>query len=324
MKEIDTIANERNPYREDITLSSIKTEDDRQVDYATAGDPDGEPVLFFYPIGSSRRCLLFLHSIGVDASIKLICVNRPGTGGTSESTQRRGTFIETVCRDCVCVLDDLGIGRTNLLFACAGTPFALKFSLMFPSRTASNLIGVACWVSPADCPCNKMAYKIGALGLPSKLICPLVASSMKTIISLVGWGASRTGVRARFRNKVLVSFKEREAFDTVNKEGDEQFKRRLSWTLQERSKLTAEVEVLLSHYQEVGIDYQKIAKQTHLFHPKADKITPFLAAEWFSQQLQASSLTQLTGASHEGVLFLLHEEIRDALKGVGLGHDRSV
>ena len=181
-----TIENEDNPYQNQITLSTLSTDEGRTIAFSTAGDPHGAPVLFFYPAGGSRRMLLTFSDIAVSASLKLICLNRPGKGSTTSTEEHTpAAHVDTACHDAVQVLDELKISRVGLFFMCAGTPFALAFACRFPERTTEKLMGIASWVLPADCDKTNTLFRFGALYCPLWLLSPLVGNSIRSVDSSI-------------------------------------------------------------------------------------------------------------------------------------------
>ncbi|KAI1320848.1 hypothetical protein EDD11_009805 [Mortierella claussenii] len=61
---------------------SILLPSGRTVSYATCGSRTGRPILYFYGLGGSSRQIACLHTQAVRLDIKLISVDRPGTGFT--------------------------------------------------------------------------------------------------------------------------------------------------------------------------------------------------------------------------------------------------
>ncbi|KAF9382789.1 hypothetical protein CPC16_009205 [Podila verticillata] len=54
----------------------------RTVSYTTCGSRTGSLVLYFYGLGGSCRQLAIMHAQAVRLDIKLLCIDRPGTGFT--------------------------------------------------------------------------------------------------------------------------------------------------------------------------------------------------------------------------------------------------
>lgn len=53
-----------------------------RVTYADIGDPDGTPVLYFLPSGCSRWIALVLEDTAQEKKVRVIAMDRPGSGGT--------------------------------------------------------------------------------------------------------------------------------------------------------------------------------------------------------------------------------------------------
>ncbi|KAG0363787.1 hypothetical protein BC939DRAFT_463920 [Gamsiella multidivaricata] len=64
-------------FRQTIILPSGRT-----VSYTACGSKTGTPVVYFYGLGGSSRQLASIHAQAVRLDIKLLCVDRPGTGFT--------------------------------------------------------------------------------------------------------------------------------------------------------------------------------------------------------------------------------------------------
>jgi pimeloyl-ACP methyl ester carboxylesterase len=313
-----------------ITLRTLRRSDDgRTVTYAVTGDRNsGTPVLFFYAGGGNRRVLASLHAAAERASLFVICVNRPGTGGTSPppSGSDPAARVAAVCDDAAAVLDELRVPAANLFFACAGTPFALAFAC---GRHASRLlptgrgraVGVAPYVQPADCSGAKPLHRFAARRCPRCIVSPLVGSVFRSVGASVASFPSSVVVSG-MRKKLTAE--EQKVFDENCSKED--FARDVAWMFEERRDVAADVAVLMSRSADVGIDYRKAgaACEVKILHGEHDAMTPIAASEWLVRQLSPppspppppATLTRLEG-SHEGTLFLLHPEIVEAMEWLG-------
>lgn len=286
----------------------------RTVTFAqTVAPPDAPVVLFWYAAGGGRRMLLHLCGI-TKTPVRLICINRPGKDGTSHATatphglSATANHVATTCSDAVAVMDALGLAKVHILAECAGTPFSLAFCAANPNRV-STVILVGPWVQPADCSHQKTLYKIGA-ACPA-LISPVVAGSMNSFMGLFQLLSSPDKMPDRFRNKALDE-SERAAWDA---RVPDDMADRLQWAFGESGGMTLDLHVLLSAASALELDYSKVllSSEIQLFHAVKDKITPYVAVEWLAEQLPNASLTAVPNASHEGMLFLLHDETVQAL-----------
>lgn len=50
--------------------------------YVDIGEPDGPPVLYFLPSGCSRYIAILLESAALAAGVRVVAMDRPGSGGT--------------------------------------------------------------------------------------------------------------------------------------------------------------------------------------------------------------------------------------------------
>lgn len=280
---------------------------DRTVAYATAGLDSGAPVLFFYPLGGNRRMLACLHKHALQASLRLICVNRPGKGSTSDSEEGDPrNNVATASADATAVLDALSVSQASLLFMCAGTPFALAFASQMPSRCTGRAMGVASWISPADSAATKLLYRIG-VHLP--MIGPLVG---KTVSSMNGSLSSlpTSLVVKGFKSKL--SADEQSCFEQRFGESDI-VGRQMAWIREECRGEGRDVAALLTAYNENGIDLRAVTAAVQLFHGSQDTMVPLCGAEWLQGQLPSATLHPLSAGTHEGTIFCLHPELVQAL-----------
>lgn len=306
-----------------IRLCALKKKTDenrREIAFGTGGDPGGAPVLLFPPLGpaGNRRMIASFHEIALENSFQLICVNRPGTGSTSDSLGGGPErHVEAACQDIVDVLDALRIEeKVGLLFLCAGTPFALAFVTRHAERVDANkMLGIAPFVSPADCRHTKPLFQFGARHCPLWLISPMVGSVFGSIASSIRFVPESRMIRGMQRHlseEECAIFQER--FLGEDNESDS-FSQQFHWMLHEGRKGTsADVAVLLSPGREVGIEYNRIKARVRIFHGEEDALTPLPAALWLSEELPASTVQVLSKGTHEGSLFLLHTEILEGLK----------
>jgi len=296
-------------------LASSLRRGHRSVAFATAGLPSGWPVLFFYPLGSSRRQLALLHERMVENSIWVICVNRPGMHGTSPAVFRDGkVHLQTACQDIVAVLEELRIDQVSLLFMCAGTPYALAFAALNPERITGSIVGVAPWVSPAMCPSTKRMYRIGS-ALPSWVNRAVVATGVAVGTASMS-SVPDTWVKSFFDSSLSPG--EREFLTTVFPDA-QKFAEVVRWTQEETGGQGDDLDVLLSDYSSLGLpDPEAYPMHISLYHGESDAVIPGAAAHWFSDWLGVSlkSLNVMPAGTHQGMIFMLHTELDMMLKSL--------
>lgn len=110
----------------------IRLPDGRRLAYATAGDPDGAPVLLFHGVPGSR--LVGLEALAAApgaAGVLLVAVDRPGIGGSDRLPGR--TLLDWPS-DVAALADALGWDRFSVLGGSGGGPYALACALTMPDR----------------------------------------------------------------------------------------------------------------------------------------------------------------------------------------------
>eukprot|EP00567_Pseudictyota_dubia_P006389 CAMPEP_0197438132 /NCGR_PEP_ID=MMETSP1175-20131217/5213_1 /TAXON_ID=1003142 /ORGANISM="Triceratium dubium, Strain CCMP147" /LENGTH=319 /DNA_ID=CAMNT_0042967805 /DNA_START=44 /DNA_END=1003 /DNA_ORIENTATION=- len=309
-----TKSNDDDPFAATIQLRTISTEDGREVSYSCTGNENDPPVLFFYPAGGNRRMLLFLAE--KLPNLRLVCVNRPGSHGTTTAASSGGegklSHLDATVRDAVAVLDALGIDRVSVLCMCAGTPFAMEFCARHEDRLTGRFVGVCCWVQPADCgrANTKLSYLVGSQ-IPSAAG-PLAGSVMSTM------GMSLSSFPTTWVASALArQLSETEAETFYEEFRPEEFSERMKWVQSEAGGQGADVKVLLS----AGVvDYQRfseIVPSPIFWHSTEDAVVPYAGAEWLEQQLLNATLHAIPGATHNGCCFLLHPSIVNSINSLG-------
>mmetsp|Transcript_102778 Transcript_102778/g.257805 ORF Transcript_102778/g.257805 Transcript_102778/m.257805 type:complete len:343 (+) Transcript_102778:73-1101(+) len=294
-----------------VGLHSISRQD-RDIAFGVAGDPIGSPVLVFYPAGGNRHMVCMMHELASSAALKLICVNRPGKAGTTLPMEDGPmAHAVTACDDTVAVLDHLRIQKASLLFFCAGTPFALLFAARYPERSTGRLMGSGSWVSPVDFEGAQLLYQIGGT-LPTWFVARLVGSSFASGPRMVRWLPESALLRI-VRGKLAHA--ERDAFDQ-HWPAPEQFARAMQRQAEEAGGEAEDMQVLLSSFGDLGAHYNQIVSDIVFFHGEDDKISPIDGVEWLAGQLPGATLRRLPLGTHDGLLLLLHSEVRDALCGL--------
>lgn len=144
----------------------------------------GSVALLFPPLGSSAAEFigsLEFAAAAASAGLIVLCVDRPGIGGTSASPRRWFRCAQTrlACHsaDVIAVLNALGLSnsRVHLVGMCAGANFALGFSHAHPDHCDPHLTLVTPWVS-GECPHNNKIVRQAAAGMfgPHATIGPIL------------------------------------------------------------------------------------------------------------------------------------------------------
>jgi pimeloyl-ACP methyl ester carboxylesterase len=137
--------------------SPLRLRDGRRLQLLEVGKRDGFPLFHFHGNGSSRLEVLTVQAVAEHLGVRLICLDRPGIGGSDE---RRG-YRRLDWPDVVEVADQLGVERFAVEGLSGGAPFALACAYTIPHRL--NACGL---ISPATGPFIQQA---GSFALRSEV-----------------------------------------------------------------------------------------------------------------------------------------------------------
>lgn len=281
---------------------------DRNILYATCGNPKGDPILFFPPLGGTRRVILVLREALEKHSLWAICVSRPGSEGTTAANTARSQ-VEIFAQDSVAVLDDLKINRAGILCMCAGTPFAMAFCARYHERTTGKFLALGPWVQVADCPISKPLERFAACYLPIWGVSSIVGSLQCIFINL----SSKIAIARKLREKS--SFVEQKYLqDRYGGQADTLFGRDLEWALGTLYNESMDISVCLSSSADLGFSYKDLDRQDILiWQGTNDNIAYPPASQWLEKQLPHAALHFIPDSTHQGALFLLGPDYMDSL-----------
>ena len=124
---------------------SIRLRDGRSIGIASVGRDDGFPIIHCHGSGSSRLEVKLLTARASEEGVRLIGLDRPGTG---LSDPKSGYRLLDWPNDVVEVADQLGIERFAVEGLSAGGPYALACAYKIPHRLAA--CGLISTVSQPD------------------------------------------------------------------------------------------------------------------------------------------------------------------------------
>ena len=120
----------------------------RQLGYAEFGDPDGRLFLWHHGTpGAKRQIPLKGRRAAERLGIRLVCVERPGTG---DSTNHRYSCIREWAADAEKLVDHLGHRRFASVGLSGGGPYAMACAHEMPDRVA--VVGLLGSVAPVAGP----------------------------------------------------------------------------------------------------------------------------------------------------------------------------
>eukprot|EP00931_Biecheleriopsis_adriatica_P124546 TRINITY_DN99690_c0_g1_i1.p1 TRINITY_DN99690_c0_g1~~TRINITY_DN99690_c0_g1_i1.p1 ORF type:complete len:397 (-),score=62.26 TRINITY_DN99690_c0_g1_i1:64-1206(-) len=300
----------------------------RKIEYALAGEEEGEPVLLFYPMGASRSMAALFDWPAKRVGARLICLNRPGMGQATPSQEGNVRHhVESHCKDIVACMDHLGYDRVRVLFLCAGAPFALAFRARHPERTKGRLVGCSAWVSPTDCPNARLLYRISA-GLPTNILTTLagtfanstrscqsdVFSSMTSMTSSLP--SSMPNISNISNSSMLSSLDDTEAKKLLIEQTSEETSQDdiaflmaccgplASGFSQETGGEGADAATLVHSAAAWGVDYGQLGCALVLLHGEDDTTVPIECADWTQKQIPGTIVRRVPGAQHGETMLL--------------------
>lgn len=101
------------------------------IAYTEYGDPSGEPVLFFHGTPGSRLLAALFDTEATNAGVRLLAVDRPGSGHSEPWPDRSIRDAGTVATG---VLDDAGVETTDLLAFSGGSQPAISTAVTHSDR----------------------------------------------------------------------------------------------------------------------------------------------------------------------------------------------
>jgi pimeloyl-ACP methyl ester carboxylesterase len=134
----------------------LRLPDGRQAQYWSGGDPDGSVVFFLHGCPDTRHAAYSGDAAARRTGVRLIAVNRPGYGLSTEASSSH----LSVADDVAAVADLLGVGRYGVLGMSIGGPYALACAVRDPERVT----GVGVVASPAEAPALDPPYHRDDLG----------------------------------------------------------------------------------------------------------------------------------------------------------------
>lgn len=165
-----------------LELGETRLQSGRRMCWATFGDPDGSPLLWFHGTPGNRTQIPPATAREAELlGIKLICVARPGVGRSSDFAY---PSFSAAAPDVMEVADDVGAHRFGIVALSGGGPYALACAHQFPERVgAVAILGGVCPVAGPD------AAEGGIVALASRfnsILAPLRVPLSETVRALLG------------------------------------------------------------------------------------------------------------------------------------------
>jgi len=105
--------------------------DGRNLSFLEGGPEDGAPVLFFHGFGASKQAIPHDTSTLFEKGVRLIAIDRPGTGGSSI---KENFTIQDFARDVDFLIQEKKYKTVSLFGWSAGGLYALSYAALFPEK----------------------------------------------------------------------------------------------------------------------------------------------------------------------------------------------
>lgn len=113
-------------------VGESEVRDGRVLGWAEFGHPEGDPVLWFHGTpGARTQVPPSVDAVALQRGFRVIAVERPGTGRSTDHQYRR---IVEFGPDIRCLVDDLGIDRFGAVGLSGGGPYVLSVGKEMPDR----------------------------------------------------------------------------------------------------------------------------------------------------------------------------------------------
>lgn len=121
-------------------LGETEVAPDRVLGWAEYGHPDGDPILWYHGTPGARTQLPpAAHEAALQRGFRIITVERPGTGASTDHQYRR---IADFGPDAEALVDDLGLERFGAVGLSGGGPYVLATAHRMPERmVVGSLLG---------------------------------------------------------------------------------------------------------------------------------------------------------------------------------------
>jgi pimeloyl-ACP methyl ester carboxylesterase len=132
-----------------LELGETHLADGRRVCWATFGDPEGAPVLWFHGTPGNRTQIPPATARQAELlGVKIVCIARPGIGRSSDMAYES---VRHAVDDIAEVADDLGLHRFGVVALSGGGPYALACGHEIPHRVDGiAILGGVCPVAGED------------------------------------------------------------------------------------------------------------------------------------------------------------------------------
>ena len=174
------------PHKESL----VPLDGGRALGYAEYGDPNGDPVLWFHGTPGARKQIPpDAPALAAERGIRLIGVERPGTGYSTQYTYER---IIDWAEDIEAFADGLGLARFAVVGLSGGGPYVLATCKALPDRIVAGAVlgGIGPTRGPETAPgytrLLPLAYPV--LSAARRPLADLLSATIKGVRSMASQG----------------------------------------------------------------------------------------------------------------------------------------
>lgn len=276
--------------------------DGRVLAALDVGAEGGIPVLYCHGFPGSRREALAVAPAARAAGVRLLAVDRPGFGASSEAPER---CIDDWPRDVEHVLDHLGVARVSVLGLSGGAPYAIAMAALRPARVSRVVLVGAFGPLDGATPLPGLVR----LAVSTAASCPRIAALVwRPLVALCRWhplgvfrllaatlDVSDRRVLARHDVQAVVEGSLREAL----RQGH-------------RGSLT-DLALLGSRWEGLAA---RVRAPTLLWHGEADRVVPAAASDRLATRIPGARVHQVPGLGHFALPITRQEAILASLSAL--------
>ncbi|HEX7005018.1 MAG TPA: alpha/beta hydrolase [Trueperaceae bacterium] len=262
------------------------------IGFDDLGSERGEPFLFFHGTPASRINFRFFDADEVirERQLRVICPDRPGIGGSSPQADRTTA---DWAEDMELLLDELGLERVTLLAHSGGGPYALSCAAHIPQRVKA--IGLVAG-SPLD-----YGNEVEGTNADSERfleLCarrPAVARGLLRLMRFASFAAPDLFVR---QASSILPRCDREVME------EPEMKRVFLRMVQEalRQGPAGAQQDGASMFGPWRLPLEEIGAPVLLWYGSEDRNVPPQVGEWYSEKIDDSELSLLTGEGHLSIM----------------------
>ena len=282
------------------TAQTLTLDDGRTLGFDDVGDPDGTPVLYVHGTPDSRRARHPDDGIATRLGIRLVAVDRPGSG--LSTPHRTGTF-GSFADDAVTLADHLGVARWCPFAWSAGAPYALALAARHPGRTghvaiAAGLVPFVAYAEPGildDADGGRLTVAELGAELGAQQLAEMVAPM------LVPFPCDDVLAREHVLEQADPS--RRRFFDDFPGTLDVLAAGTADSVAQGLDGITRDLELQV---EDPDVDWKRVGTEVDLWYGEHDTTAPPAFGAWWEGQLDRAELSVLPGEGH--LLALTHWE----------------